>query len=112
MATFPSSECATTCFFDLQGSDARLSEVFQGLGNPVLQSIRDQYGISGSAAPTQDNAGTAGERCRLVERVRSLGDGGFQSPGLQPDAFRAKKAEVIRIVGQVLDGRLPKIRMD
>jgi hypothetical protein len=27
----------------------------------------------------------------LVERVRSLGDGGFQSPGLQPDAFRAKK---------------------
>jgi hypothetical protein len=66
MATFASSECATTCFFDLQGSDARLSEVFQGLGNPVLQSIRDQYGISGSAAPqahhpTQDNAERSGE---------------------------------------------------
>jgi hypothetical protein len=49
----------------------------------------------------------------LVERVRSLGDGGFQSAELpQPDAFRAKKAEVIRIVGRVLDGRLPEIRMD
>jgi hypothetical protein len=41
----------------------------------------------------------------LVERVPSLGDGGFQSPVLQPDAFTAKKAEVIRIVGQVLDGK-------
>jgi hypothetical protein len=39
----------------------------------------------------------------LVERVRSLGNGGFQSPVLQPDAFRA--TEVIRIVGQVLDGK-------
>ena len=43
----------------------------------------------------------------LVERVRGFGLGGFQSPGLRPDAFRVKKSEVIRIVGQVLDGRPP-----
>jgi hypothetical protein len=43
----------------------------------------------------------------LVERVRGFGLGGFQSAGLPPDAFRVKKAEVIRIVGQVLDGRPP-----
>jgi hypothetical protein len=40
----------------------------------------------------------------LVERVRGFGPGGFQSPGLPPDAFRLKKAEVMRIVGQVLNG--------
>src|SRR5262249_9193289 len=38
----------------------------------------------------------------LVERVRGFGAGGFQAPGLTPDVFRMKKAEVIRIVGQVL----------
>jgi len=43
----------------------------------------------------------------VVERVRGFGLGGFQSPGLRPDAFRVKKSEVIRIVGQVLDGRPP-----
>jgi hypothetical protein len=40
----------------------------------------------------------------LVERVRGFGPGGFQSAGLPPDAFRMKKAQVIRIVGQVLNG--------
>ncbi len=43
----------------------------------------------------------------LVERTRGFGLGGFQSPGLPLDAFRVKKAEVIRIVGQVVDGRPP-----
>ena len=43
----------------------------------------------------------------LVERVRGLGDGGFQSPGLAVNAFRAKKAEVIKIVTQVIRGHLP-----
>jgi hypothetical protein len=43
----------------------------------------------------------------LVERVRRLGDGGFQSPGLAVNAFRAKKAEVIKIVTQVIRGHLP-----
>ena len=42
----------------------------------------------------------------LVERVRRLGDGGFQSPGLAVNAFRAKKAEVIQIVTQVICGHL------
>ena len=43
----------------------------------------------------------------LVERTRGFGLGGFQSPGLPPDAFRVKKAEVIRIVAQIVDGRPP-----
>jgi len=43
----------------------------------------------------------------LVERTRGFGLGGFQSPGLPLDVFRGKKAEVIRIVGQVLDGHPP-----
>jgi hypothetical protein len=47
----------------------------------------------------------------LVERVRGFGLGGFQSPGLPPDAFRVK-AEVIRIVGRVVDGRPPDRPID
>lgn len=43
----------------------------------------------------------------LVERVRRLGDGGFQSPGLAANTFRAKKAEVLQIVTQVVGGHLP-----
>ncbi len=43
----------------------------------------------------------------LVERARGFGHGGFQSPGLPPDSFRTKKAEVIQIVRQVLDRRPP-----
>lgn len=42
----------------------------------------------------------------LVERVRRLGDGGFQSPSLPANAFRAKKAQVIQVVTHVLNGRL------
>ena len=41
-----------------------------------------------------------------VERVRGFGPGGFQSPRLPPDAFRTKKADVIRIVERVLNGHL------
>jgi hypothetical protein len=40
----------------------------------------------------------------VVERVRGLGPGGFQSAGLPPDAFRMKKVEAIGVVGQVLNG--------
>ena len=43
----------------------------------------------------------------LVERTRGFALGGFQSPGLPPDVFRVKKAEVIQIVRKVLDGRPP-----
>ena len=43
----------------------------------------------------------------VVERVRGFGDGGFESQGLPPDAVKTKKAEVLRIVSQVLGGTLP-----
>ena len=37
-----------------------------------------------------------------VERVRRLGDGGFQCRGLAADVFTSKKVEVIQLVTQVL----------
>jgi hypothetical protein len=48
----------------------------------------------------------------FVERARGFGHGGFQSPGLPPESFRVKKAEVIQIVRQVLDGRPPAGSID
>ena len=42
-----------------------------------------------------------------VVRTRGFGQGGLQSDGLRPDEFRAKHAEVGRIVSRLLTGPPP-----
>ena len=46
-----------------------------------------------------------------VERVRRLGDGGFQCQGLAVNVFTSKKVEVVKLVTQVVR-HLPDARDD